>query len=456
MTNNIQDILDRVPLGRVQMRVIALVALALVIEGFDIQLAAFAAPSITRDWGLEAAAMGPTLAAVMVGMAFGGIFGGSLGDRWGRRPILIASITIFGVTTCLGALTTQLWHLAVLRLLAGLGFGAAYPNATVLVGEWAPLAVRAKAIALLTLGLPIGGLIGASISSVLIPWLGWRTTFLFAGALPLLIALVMLIALPESLAFLAKDPRQHARIRNALALLSGGRVAEEDIVVNGETLRVMKVATDESVFAKANRRLTLGLWIAFFANFTVAYLVMNWLPSLLTMLGVDEANAIRGSSYMNVAGIVGLILSAFIYARFGSRTTLLLMTLLPAAAIGVAGLSTIWGSDTTVPASLMVTIGVCLAYWGVSGATASLWSLSVRAYSVSSRATGFGWANGVGRVGGISSTLIGGWLILLQPSPLIFLTFVAFALMLEAVGVLVIDRHAPPVNAAPARARTLS
>lgn len=447
MTNNVQDILDRAPLRFTQAKVICLVALILIVEGFDIQLAAFAAPSMTREWGLDVAAMGPTLAAVMVGMAFGGIFGGTLGDRWGRRPVLIAAIVIFGISTCLGAFVSELWQLAALRLIAGLGFGAAYPNATVLVGEWAPLSVRAKAIALLTLGLPIGGLIGAAISSILIPWLGWRLTFLFAGALPLLIAVVMIFALPESLVFRARNPSEHERIRGTLAALSGGAMRETDIVFSHAATQSAgeAEAAKDSIFAKANRRVTLGFWIAFFSTFTVAYMVINWLPSLLTMLGIDEANAIRGSFYMNMAGIAGLFLSAFAYPRFGSRRTLLIMTLVPATAILVAGLSTIMGTDAPLPASFMVLIGICIAFCGVSGATAALWSLSVHAYSVANRTTGFGWANGVGRIGGISSTLIGGALILIQPSPFIFLAFIALMLVVEAIGVLVIDRHAPPI-----------
>lgn len=449
MKTTIQDVLDNAPLGSTQIRVIALVTLALILEGFDIQLAAFAAPAIREEWSLAATAMGPMLAAVMVGMAIGGAVGGSLGDRIGRRPTLILAVVIFGVTTCLASLSGDLWQLTALRFIAGIGFGAAYPNAAVLVGEWAPLRVRAKAIALLTLGLPIGGLIGSAISAMLIPAIGWRMTFLAAGILPLVIAVVMYFSLPESLAFMARNDRRHTTVRQILARLSKGSVSETDIAFdNGESAEADDAGKPESIFAAGNRRVTAGFWLAFLCNFTVAYLVMNWLPMLLTMLGVAQAEAIRGSFYMNLAGIVGLVLAALIYPRLGSLRTLGLMLLVPAAAVLFAGLSTLGeGAAGPVPASLMVLAGACLAYWGISGATASLWSLSVHAYSVQARATGLGWANSVGRLGGLASTLIGGWLILLEPSPFIFLAFVAAALLAEMIGVLIINRHAPPIVA---------
>lgn len=447
MKATIQDVLDNAPLGPSQIRVVALVTLALILEGFDIQLAAFAAPAIREEWSLAATAMGPMLAAVMVGMAIGGAVGGSLGDRIGRRPTLILAVVIFGFTTCLASLASNLWQLTALRFIAGIGFGAAYPNAAVLVGEWAPLRVRAKAIALLTLGLPIGGLIGSAISAILIPALGWRMTFLAAGILPLVIAALMYFSLPESLAFMARDDRRHTMVRQILARLSKGNVAEADIVMRDEeSTQTTDAGERDSILSARNRRVTAGFWLAFFCNFTVAYLVMNWLPMLLTMLGTEQAEAIRGSFYMNLAGIVGLVLAALIYPRLGSRKTLGFMLLGPSAAVLIAGLSTLGeGAAGPIPAPLMVLAGACLAYWGVSGATASLWSLSVHAYSVRARATGLGWANSVGRLGGLASTLIGGWLILLEPSPFLFLAFVAAVLLVEMIGTLIIDRHAPPI-----------
>ncbi len=442
----VHKVLDEAPMGFFQGRIVALVVLALILEGADIQLAAFAAPAIRAEWGLEAAALGPALAAVMVGMIGGGVLGGFLGDRLGRKPLLIAAISIFAVATLAIAGAANLWQLVTLRLIAGLGFGAAYPNATVLVAEWSPLKFRARAVSLLTMGLPVGGLVGAAISSYTIPSFGWRATFGGAGILSLVLVALMVVSLPESLVFLSRRADQHPRIRRMLNLLSRGAVPEEAIVIETEPQGRGKAERGETIFAPANRRVTMGLWIAFFGNLTVAYLVINWLPMLLTMLKVEQAAAIRGAFYANMAGIAGLVAVAWIYARMGSKAGLNSMIAIAIAAILLTGAITRSSDMEQGAIAMAILIGACVAYWGVAGVQAGLWSLCVHAYAPASRATGVGWGNSVGRLGAITSTLIGGKLLVMQPSPLIFLLFMAAALLLAMVGLLVVDRHAPQVT----------
>ncbi|MGC4252862.1 MAG: MFS transporter [Sphingobium sp.] len=441
----VQKVMDDAPMGVRQAGIVALVVLALILEGADIQLAAFAAPAIRKEWALDAAALGPALAAVMVGMIGGGVIGGFLGDRWGRKPLLIAAITIFGFATMAIALAGNLWQLVALRFVAGLGFGAAYPNATVLVAEWTPLKFRPKAVSMLTMGLPVGGLIGAAVSSYTIPHLGWRATFGGAGLISLLLVALMVAGLPESLIFLSRRPEKHPAIRRTLGALSQGAVAQDAIVIDASQDSGGQARKGESIFAPANRRVTAGLWIAFFGNLTVAYLVINWLPMLLTMLDVEQAAAIRGAFYANMAGIAGLVAVAWIYARMGSKAGLNLMILIAAGAIVLTGLLTQAGNMGLSGKAMVVLAGACVAYWGVAGVQAGLWSLCVHAYSAESRATGLGWGNSVGRLGAVTSTLVGGALLGMQPSPLIFLIFMAGALLFALAGVMTVDRHAPPV-----------
>ena len=150
---------------------------------------------------------GSLLAAALVGMAVGSLLGSWCGDRFGRKPTLVASVLFFGVMTmvCAGANGSMIF--VVLRFLSGIGFGTAFPIATTLMGEWMPPRAVGKAIGIMTLGIPMGIMLGALIASFTLPLLGWEWLFAGVGAVCLLFSAVLLRALPESPGFLLLQGR---------------------------------------------------------------------------------------------------------------------------------------------------------------------------------------------------------------------------------------------------------
>src|SRR5215217_4763501 len=99
----------------------ALSALAVIFDGFDIQILGFAIPSLIKEWGLGRPAFGPVLALGLAGMAVGSPVAGYCGDRFGRRPALIGCLTLFGLATLATSLVSSVMGLAVLRFVTGLG-----------------------------------------------------------------------------------------------------------------------------------------------------------------------------------------------------------------------------------------------------------------------------------------------------------------------------------------------
>jgi AAHS family 4-hydroxybenzoate transporter-like MFS transporter len=134
----VENAIDRRAVGAFQTTLFILCLLTLVIDGLDLQLLSFAAPPILAEWGISEAAFGPAMAAALVGMAIGNGAGGWPADRYGRRPVLIASVLIFGLGTFATAISPDLPVLIALRTLCGLGFGAAVPGVVLLVVEWLP------------------------------------------------------------------------------------------------------------------------------------------------------------------------------------------------------------------------------------------------------------------------------------------------------------------------------
>ena len=99
----------------------------MIFDGFDIQILGFAIPSMTGEWHVARAAFAPVLAIGLAGMAAGSPFAGYCGDRYGRRPVLIACVTLFGLATVATAFVHSVAALAVLRFVTGMGAGGALP-----------------------------------------------------------------------------------------------------------------------------------------------------------------------------------------------------------------------------------------------------------------------------------------------------------------------------------------
>src|SRR5690348_6200903 len=170
-----------------------------------------------RDWHVQRGQFAPILAVGLAGLAAGSLVGGHLGDRYGRRIGLISNIALFGVATVATAFVHGLLGLTVLRFFTGMGTGGALPNVSALSAEFAPMRRSTTAVNLTILCVPLGGMIGGVLAAWILPTLGWKGLYVIGGGLPLLLAGILLVALPESPRFLARRP---ARLPALMALLT--------------------------------------------------------------------------------------------------------------------------------------------------------------------------------------------------------------------------------------------
>ena len=128
-TIDVGALLDHGPWTAQQKRWTILAALAIIFDGFDIQILGFAIPSLIREWHVARSAFGPVLALGLAGMAAGSPLAGYVGDRFGRRTALIGCVSLFGLATIASSFVDGVPGLAVLRVLTGMGAGGALPNA---------------------------------------------------------------------------------------------------------------------------------------------------------------------------------------------------------------------------------------------------------------------------------------------------------------------------------------
>jgi AAHS family 4-hydroxybenzoate transporter-like MFS transporter len=177
----VSRLLDERGIAPFHVQLIAWSVLIAFIDGYDISAIALAAPYLVQAWHVSPKDLGPVLSASLVGILFGSIFFGWIGDRYGRKTALIGSLLVFGVLTWIAAYSANLTQMTWLRFLAGLGIGGVIPNMIALNIESAPRKSRGT-LALIASGcVPLGGAIPGFVSAALVPQHGWPILFLIGG-----------------------------------------------------------------------------------------------------------------------------------------------------------------------------------------------------------------------------------------------------------------------------------
>jgi MFS transporter, AAHS family, 4-hydroxybenzoate transporter len=433
-------VIDGARFGPCALTVSVITTLALVFDGFDIQAIAFAAPKLMSEWGMDRAALAPIFAAGLLGMFVGALVLGIAGDRYGRRRALLASIALMAASSLLAATADGPAPLATYRFLTGLGLGGALPNATALMVEFAPLAIRTVVVAITVVGVPIGGMLGAAIAARLVPALGWPSIFVLGGVLPGILLLAMAWWLPESPQYLARRPQRAKELARTLNRVLGERRYDgSQRFTNRDARGAGERAGPLALFSAEHRRETLVLWLIFFTNVFTAYCYFSWTPTVLTAVGLSLATALRGLLLFNLGGVIGALLGAWWMGRAGSRPVLL--TLAGAAALSTLALGWV---EATPQDSVALMACLLIAGVGVSGVQVQMYTVAASAYPTQLRATGVGWALGTARLGGVLSAFAGSVVQTLGSGLKPFFTGIALVILATFAGLVMLRRHLPP------------
>ena len=184
------------PAAGIQRRSVGLTALAMLIFGFGNRIPGFVLSAMSAEFGVAMSTAALIQTSEAVGILLGCLLGGRLGDRQGRRTMLLGSLGLFGVATLLGAAVGNITLFATMRLVTGLAFGAAIPNAVALSSESASTRYQPIAVTLTMAGISLGSpLVRLAFS---LDSFGWRGLFLASGMASVLTAAVLLAFLPES------------------------------------------------------------------------------------------------------------------------------------------------------------------------------------------------------------------------------------------------------------------
>ena len=283
--------------------------------------------------------------------------------------------------------------------------GGATPLFVAMATEYAPKRLRGFAISVVYASFPLGGVLAGLVSSALVPRYGWEAVFLIGGVLPLVVAALMVLALPESIGFLiARGDRQPA-VRGILGRMGVSGIGPGTRIVAGPASPSggRKGVALARLFAEVSPGRTVLLWLMYFGVFMVVMTLSAWTPSLLRNAGIPLATASLILAANSLGSIIGTIGSGYVFDRFGARRVLVPQLLLSALLVGLYGPSSV--------SPLLLGVVAALAGMFVTGATTCLLALSGGAYSTSVRATGTGVALGFGRVGQVLGPMGIGFLL---------------------------------------------
>ena len=402
MLIDVPAFIDSRKISRFQIRVAALCAMVVLLDGLNTQVIGYLGPVLSKDWNLSRAALGPVFSASLAGLMIGLLVIGPLSDRVGRKLAIVLSTVLFGCFTLLTAAAHGLPDLFFYRLMAGIGLGGALPNALALTGEYCPARRRATLVVIMFCGFSLGSILGGGLTATLVSRFGWRPVFLAGGALPLFFAPILITMLPESLPFLVEKGLKNDQIARLLRRIDPTFAVPPDARFATSEPRAagMPVA---HLFHSGRALGTVLLWLVFFLNLLVFFFLQNWLPTVLTDSGLATETAILVSTLISVGGIAAGILSGPLMDRFGPYPVLAVLYVSGTAFVALIGFA-----PTSLAAIIAITFG---AGFSVSGGQKSVNALAVIFYPTAVRSTGVGWALGVGRIGSIIGPLLGGWLM---------------------------------------------
>jgi AAHS family 4-hydroxybenzoate transporter-like MFS transporter len=399
---NVTSVIDEAKISGQQWVVLLISLFTAMFDGYDTQGIAYVAPVMAKDLGFPPGMLGPIFSSGLLGLTLGALFFGMLADKIGRKQAIIWPMAIFGVFSLATPLGHTVTSLVVLRFLAGFGLGGTLPNVTAYVLEYAPRRRRALLVNSTAAFFAFGSIVSGILANILIPTWGWQSTFYIGGIVPLLAIVVVAIYLPESVRYLLLSGQSMERAGEIMRRI----VPERNFAAGTRFTLELQIPgiTVKALFTDGRAYPTAMLWVAFVANlFILTYLVF-WLPTLLRQVGQPLSVAILVTIWYAIGGCVGGLTMGWLADKLGSLPKVLATAYgLAAVTICVAAFSL---TNTPVLVVAMFLTGCC-----INGGQGSLNTISAMFYPTAIRATGIGWALGVGRIGAVIGPAVGGMFV---------------------------------------------
>jgi benzoate transport len=369
------------------------------LDGFDVLSISFASPGIAKDWGVDKATLGWVLSMELLGMALGSLVLGGVADKAGRRPTILA---------CLVAMAIGMWgaghahavpELLVWRLLTGIGIGGTLASINAAAAELSSRRWRSLALALMVIGYPVGGVLGGLFVQKLLAVASWHTVFIAGAWVTAAFLPIVWVLVPESVAFLDRRRGPGALEQINRILTRFGHPPASELSGTAQAGAKRSIA---DILKPGLLLTTVLITVAYFAHITSFYFVLKWVPKIVVDMGFAPQAAAGVLTWANLGGATGCAIFGLLAMRFGLKG-LTVVTLL-----GAAFMIAWFGHSPPDLERLKTTLAVTGLFTNAS--IAGLYLLIANVFPTHVRATGTGFAIGVGRGGAALAPVLAGYL----------------------------------------------
>jgi MFS transporter, AAHS family, 4-hydroxybenzoate transporter len=416
MSSATEHALENQRLGSLQIRVAVICGLIQMCDGYDVGSIGWSVPSLTHAWHVAPSAFAVAFLWSNIGVMAGALVCGPIGDRFGRKPLLLMSLALFGLASLASAFSPSLGFLAGTRFFTGAGIAGGFAGTVALTGDYTPQRLRAMMIMLTFTGAPLGGFVGGlAVAYLLGQGFGWPIIYLIGGVFPLVLMAIAALWLPESprlLAARASLAPHHQTLLERLGIAHAPGEAHALDVAQGNPIAML--------FSDGYALQTTLLWIIFFCSLLNLFLFVFWLPEVLHLIGMTPAQAVFAGSLYPLGGIFAVLYLGWAIDRYGVRRSLAVHY-----AVGIVFIALI--SLVALPYFAILAV-VLLAGLTVLGSQTGLNGACGKLYPARMRTSGYGFATGIGRLGGIAAGPLGGYLLSRGlPPTYVFLSACVFA-----------------------------
>jgi MFS transporter, AAHS family, vanillate permease len=399
MADDPRDVIAASPMSRLQIGVIAITVCLNALDGFDVLSISFASPGIAKEWGIDRAALGIVLSMELIGMAIGSVFIGGVADKLGRRPTMLGCLAVMAAGMVGATTTTSIVSLSVWRIVTGLGIGGMLAAINAVAAEFSNARRRYLSVSLMSIGYPVGAVLGGIVATQLLQTNDWRSVFYFGAAVTTVLIPVVFLLVPESVHWLARRQPAGAleKINRALSRMGHATVAALP-TLTAET----RQRSISDIFAPELMAGTVIVTLAYFFHITTFYFIAKWIPKIVADFGFPASSAGGVLVWTNVGGATGGAIFGLLTQRYNVKT--LTIGILFASTVMV----TLFGRS---PANLQNLSIICAAAGFCTNAgIVGLYAIIAQVFPTHVRAFGTGFTIGVGRGGSVLAPIIAGFL----------------------------------------------
>jgi benzoate transport len=394
-----RETLSSEPMGALQVLAVAITVGLTALDGFDVLSISFASPGIATEWGIDRAALGIVLSMELMGMAFGSVLLGGVADKIGRRPTMLGCLVLMTIGMFMVTTVKQIPELQVWRLMTGLGIGGLLATSNAVAAEFSSLRRRNLSVSLMAIGYPVGAVLGGLIVKELLRGHDWRSVFYFGAAITAVFIPLVFFVVPESVPWLAQKQPQGAlkRINRAMVRMGHAAIAAMPAISAEAKKRSVR-----DIFAPELIATTLLSAMAYFFHIITFYFLLKWIPKIVVDMHFTPSEGAGVVIWANVGGALGGAVFGLLSQRVGLKPLTISVMLLSAVMVVLFGRT---APNLTELSLLCAAAGFC-----TNAAIVGLYAIFAQVFPTHVRATGTGFAIGVGRGGSVLAPITAGFL----------------------------------------------